>query len=138
MSVASNRSRCALKSAAPVSFARPGIVSQPGDSRSGWVSERLSCAVNPPADHTAAPSTPLPSGIACSGLAFGAPRTTSERRTRLGTLTENDPSDHAVVGDPDGCVPAEAIVSSSPSRRRWGYGETDGKPPGTSPGAPLP
>ena len=115
MSVASNRSRCALKSAAPVSFARPGIVSQPGDSRSGWVSERLSCAVNPPADHTAAPSTPLPSGIACSGLAFGARRTTSERRTRLGTLTENDPSRHAVV-PVAACAPVAMIpVSARPA-----------------------
>ena len=56
-----------LYSFAGDSLVRPGITSCPDDNLRGIVSARFNCTVMPSADHTAAPSRPLPSGNSVSG-----------------------------------------------------------------------
>jgi hypothetical protein len=88
-----------VKSAAEVIADRPGISTCPGESRSGSVSLRLSCAVNPFAAHAATPRDPLPSGSDCASLTFGCWITMSERLTTPPTSSANAPSCQAVVGE---------------------------------------
>ena len=86
------RSSVPVKFEADVIAARPGICNCPGDSRSGMVSLRFSCAVNPPAAHADTPSDPLPSGRNCDGELFGWPSTTSERDTTPAGLSGEGPA----------------------------------------------
>jgi len=90
-------SRYPWKSGAFVITDRPGMFTCPGDLRPGKVSLRFSCAVKPPAAHTATPRVPLPSGIDWVAAVFARPSTMSDCRTTLATSTPKAPPCHAVV-----------------------------------------
>src|SRR6202020_3445413 len=94
----------------------PGIWAWPGESRLGMVSLRLSCAVNPPAAHSATPSEPFPSGSDWESEVFGWPRKTSERDTTPPVFSEKAPFCQAVVlvaADAAGVPPRAAGTSTA-------------------------
>src|SRR5216683_7132736 len=89
-------SRYPWKSGAFVITDRPGMFTCPGDLRPGKVSLRFSCAVKPPAAHTATPRVPLPSGIDWVAAVFarGGPR--PGRPPARGGATPRDRCDRVV------------------------------------------